>query len=121
MVIRLKDAAIEQIEDTDTKRLKLLRITSKEHGAIINLELPEALSSSFSVKNLVDVIIDSKPIPRGEKAQFYAEGSVFRLEIDKELEMVGTIGGLRLQLSLSKLTPAKKKTFDSNEFFIAIL
>jgi hypothetical protein len=36
------------------------------------------------------------------------------------LEVVGTMGGLRLVFTLGKVTPAKKKTFMSDSFFISL-
>lgn len=121
MVIRLKDALINAIEETETKRLKLLRLSEKTEGATLSLELPEALSESFSVRDTVNVIIDSKPIVKGDSARLYAQGDVFQISTKKDLEVVGTIGGLRFVLTLSKTTPAKKKTFDDGSFYLALV
>jgi hypothetical protein len=121
MVIRLKNASIDAIEQTETKRLKLLKFSAKDVGTTLSLELPEALCDSFSARDTVDVIIDSKPIVKGEGARLYAQGNVFKVEMEKDLEVVGTLGGLRFVLKLSKPTAAKKKTFDLGSFYIALV
>jgi len=120
MVIRLKNATIDAIEDTETKRLKLLRIVSKAEGAKLTLELPEALCEKMNVRDDIVVIVDSKPIARGDKSKLYAEGDIFKIEGNGNLEMVGAIGGLKVVLTLANPTPAKKKMFAADRFYLML-
>lgn len=120
MVIRLKDTVIESVDDTETRRLKLIKMSSKIDGATITLELPEALSGTIGLGETVNVVIDSNEIPKGEDSRLYVEGSIFK-KLDKDgLEIIGSIGGLRLVLTLTKATPTQIKTFDSEKFYMAI-
>ena len=121
MVIRLKNATVDSIEDTETKRLKVVRMIAKEEGARISLELPEVLSGTIKLRDEVTVIFDSKPIARGENAKLYAEGKVFRIRDENGIEVTGTVGGLRMTLDLSNPTAAQRKTFDQNSFLVAII
>lgn len=121
MVVRLKSTIIESIEDTETKRLKIVKLVSKDDGAQVTMELPEVLCDTMSPRDEVTVIVDSKPIPRGDAARLYAEGKVFRIKEEDGVEVTGTVGGLRITLSLSKPTAAQLKTFDSDKFLIAVL
>ena len=121
MGIKLKDAIIDLIDDTETKRLKLVKITSKIDGATLTMELPEALCERLSVKDHVDVTLDSKPIPKGEEARLYAEGTLLRIVEGKALEIMGSMGGLRVELKVTKPTPSQSKTFASNVFYLMIL
>jgi hypothetical protein len=118
MVIRLKSASIDSIDDTETRRLKRVKVISKSDGATLELELPEALCSQISKSNTIDVMIDSKPIPKGEESKLYMEGEIFKQKDNDEFQVVGSIGGLRLMLTLTSATPAKKKTFDTAQIFI---
>ena len=120
MVIRLKDTVIESVDDTETRRLKLIKMSSKTDGATITLELPEALSGTLSLGETVNVVIDSKEIAKGEDAKLYVEGSLFKKVDSDGLEIIGSIGGLRLVLTMAKVTPTQAKTFDSTKFFMAI-
>jgi hypothetical protein len=120
MVIRFKDTTIDSVEDAETRRLKVLKISSKTEGVALTLELPEALCGTLSVGNNIGIIIDSKPIATGESSKLYVEGNVFK-KTDKEgLEVVGSIGGLRLVLSLAKATPSQISTFDSERFYMTL-
>jgi len=120
MVIRLKDTVIESVDDTETRRLKLVKMSSKVDGATITLELPEALSGTLSLGETVNVVIDSKEIVKGEDAKLYVEGSLFKKSDSNGLEIIGSVGGLRLVLTMAKATPTQAKTFDSTKFFMAI-
>ncbi len=120
MVIRLKDAIIDSIEDTETKNLKLIKISSKITGATLELELPEALCERLDKKDTVSIVIDEKPITTSTSTKLYMQGSVFKIDESDGLEVVGTMGGLRLIFALSKVTPAKKKTFMSDSFYISL-
>jgi hypothetical protein len=120
MVIRLKETVIDSVDDTETRRLKLIRMSSKANGATITIELPEALSGTLSLGETVDVVIDSKEIVKGEDSKLYVEGSLFKKSDDDGLEIIGSIGGLRLVLTISKATPVQAKTFDSTQFYMAI-
>ncbi len=121
MVIRIKGATIDAIEATETKRLKNVKISSKEAGISLTLDLPDALSGGFSVKETVEVIIDSNEIAKGEKARLYAEGSIFRIKTGEPFQVIGTIGGLRVEIKIDAATPAKKRTFESDGFYLAII
>lgn len=121
MVIRLKGARIDAIEETDTRRLMNIKISSKEAGFSMTMDLPDALSSSFQPKENVDVIIDSSPIPQGEKARLHMESQIFRVKSRENIEVIGSIGGLRVEILLKKPTPAKKKAFESDKFYLAII
>lgn len=121
MVIRLKNAIVESIEDTETKRLKVIKMIAKEDGAQVSLELPEVLSGTINPRDEVTVIIDSKPIARGDSAKLYAEGKVFRIRDEKGFEVTGTVGGLRMTLDISSPTAGQRKTFDQDNFLIAII
>ena len=120
MVVRIKGGLIDQIEDTETKRLKLLKISSKKDKVAISLEIPEALCNVFEPHDTVDVRIDSKPMPKVEKIKLYLEGAVFRVVDNTEMEVTGTLGGLRLTISVGNPTPAKRKTFESDRIFLMI-
>jgi hypothetical protein len=120
MVIRLKDTVIDSVDDTETRRLKLIKMSSKTDGATITLELPEALSGTLNVGETVNVVIDSKEIVKGEDAKLYVEGSLFKKSDSSGFEIIGSIGGLRLVLTIAKATPTQAKTFDSTKFFMAI-
>lgn len=111
---------IESVDDTETRRLKLIKMSSKSDGATITIELPEALSGTLSLGETVDVVIDSKEIVKGEDSKLYVEGSLFKKSDDDGLEIIGSIGGLRLVLTMSKATPVQLKTFDSTQFYMAI-
>ncbi|MFQ5831909.1 MAG: hypothetical protein ACE5H4_04355 [Candidatus Thorarchaeota archaeon] len=121
MVVRLKNAIVESIEDTETRKLKLLKMVCKEERARVVLELPEVLSEQMKPKDAVSMVIDSKPISRGANAKLYAEGKVFRINEDSGMEIVGTIGGLRLVLTLSKPSTSQRNTFGTDKFFLAII
>jgi hypothetical protein len=120
MVIRLKDTVIESIDDTETRRLKLIKMSSKTDGATITLELPEALGGTMSSGETVSVTIDSKEIVTGESSKLYVEGTIFKKSDSDDFEIIGSVGGLRLVLMLAKATPSQKKTFDSEKFYMAI-
>jgi pectate lyase len=66
-------------------------------------------------------VIDSKPITKGEQAKLYVEGNVFKKMAKDNLEIVGTVGGLRLVLSVAKATPNQSNTFSSDKFYLAII
>jgi F0F1-type ATP synthase alpha subunit len=120
MVIRFKDTIIDSIEDAETRRLKILKISSRAEGVTLTLELPDALCGTLVVGDNIGIVIDSKPIPTGESSKLYVEGSVFK-RLDKDgLEVVGSIGGLRLVLTLAKVTPSQSSTFDSEKFYMTI-
>lgn len=120
MVIRIKGGIINQIDDTETKHLKLLKISSQTEKAILTIELPEALCSVFKSQDPVNIRIDSKPILKGEKAKLYVEGTAFRIEENEEIQVIGTLGGLRLTISIGNPTPTKRKTFESDKLFLMI-
>jgi hypothetical protein len=120
MTIRFKDTTIDAVEDAETRRLKILKISSKTEGVTLTLELPEALCGTLSVGNNIGVVIDSKPIASGESSKLYVEGSVFK-KLDREgFEVVGSVGGLRLVLSIAKATPSQISTFDSEKFYMTL-
>jgi hypothetical protein len=121
MVIRLKNAVIDSVEETETRRLKLLKASSKSEGATFTLELPDALCDTLNTSDSISVIIDSKPIPKGEQAKLYVEGGVFKKNVKDGLEVIGSVGGLRLVLSVGKPTPNQSNTFSSDKFFLAIM
>jgi hypothetical protein len=121
MVIRLKNAVIDSVEETETGKLKLLKMSSKSDGATLTLELPDALCDTLKANDSISVLIDSKPITKGEQAKLYAEGSVFKKMAKDNLEIIGSIGGLRLVLSIAKATPSQSNTFSSDKFFLAIV
>jgi hypothetical protein len=120
MPVKIKEATINSIEATETKKLKVLKITSKTEGASMTIELPDALCDPFSVKDSVAIIIDSEEITRGEKAKLYTEGTVFKMNESDGLEVVGTIGGLRFVLNLTSPKPTQRKTFDSEKVFVSL-
>ena len=120
MVIRLKDVTIESVDDTETRRLRLIKMASKTDGATITLELPEALSGTMSLGETVNVVVDSKEIAAGGSSKLYVEGTIFKISDADNFEIIGSIGGLRLVLTLAKATPTEKKTFDSERFYMAI-
>ncbi len=120
MPVRIKDAVINSIETTETKKLKVLKMVSKTEGATLTIELPDALCDPFNVKDSIAVTIGSEEIARGEKAKLYAEGTVFKMNEVEGLEVVGTIGGLRFVLNLSSPKPTQRKTFDSEKFFLSL-
>ncbi|MHA2423180.1 MAG: hypothetical protein ACXAEF_00185 [Candidatus Thorarchaeota archaeon] len=120
MPVKIKDATINSIEDTETKKLKILKMVSKTEGASLTIELPDALCDPFAVKDIVAVSIGSEELTRGEKSKLYAEGTVFKMNESDGLEVVGTIGGLRFVLNLSSPKPAQRKTFDSEKFFLSL-
>ena len=120
MPVKIKDATINSIEATETKKLKILKMVSKTEGASLTIELPDALCDPFNVKDSVAITIDSDEIPRGEKAKLYTEGTVFKMNELEGLEVVGTIGGLRFVMSLASPKPTQRKTFDSERVFLSL-
>ncbi|TFG26234.1 hypothetical protein EU528_14740 [Candidatus Thorarchaeota archaeon] len=120
MVVRLTKTIIESIDDTDTKRLKLIRIVSKDEGAVITLELPEVLCETLKANDAVAVTMDKKEMKKGEKSKLYMEGKVFRTSEGDDLNVIATAGGLRLTVSISKPTAAQKTTFDTDKLFFVI-
>lgn len=120
MVVRIKGGKIDQIEDTETKQLKSLKISSPSEKIFLTIELPDALSNIFDSKDIVDIKIDSKPMPIGKKAKLYVEGAVFRIKEDDEMEVTATLGGLKLTITIGNPTPAKRKTFESDKLFLMI-
>jgi len=120
MVIRLKDTVIEAIEDTETRRLKLIKMSSKSEGAVVTLELPEALCENMKQGDALSIIIDSKDITKGNESKLYLEGTVFKKSEKEGLEVTGSIGGLRLVVSLAKATASQVSSFDSEKFYLSI-
>jgi len=120
MVVRLRSAVIESIENTETKRLKIVKISSKEEGASVSIELPEALCDTLRPQDSVVVVMDSKPLAKGEKSKLYLESKVFRTSGDNDLDVIGTVGGLRLTIALSKPTAAQRTTFDTEKIYFMI-
>ncbi|TFG35074.1 hypothetical protein EU527_00300 [Candidatus Thorarchaeota archaeon] len=120
MVIRLKETMIDSIEDTETRRLKLIKISSKNEGAFLTIELPEVLCGSISEGDTVSIVIDSKEIVKGNESKLYLEGNVFKKSEKEGLEVTGSIGGLRIVVNLAKTTPSQASSFDSDKFFLAI-
>ena len=57
MPVKLKNAVINSIETTETKKLKTLKMVSKTEGASLTIELPNALCDPFNVKDSVVVTI----------------------------------------------------------------
>jgi hypothetical protein len=121
MAIRLKSAVIDSIEETETRRLKLLKVSSKSDGATLTLEMPDALSDTLNTSDSITVVIDSKPIIKGDTAKLYVESSVFKKQEKNGLEVVGSVGGLRLVFTLAKSTPSQSSIFNSERFFLAIM
>ena len=121
MVIRLKTAVIDSVEETETRRLKILKVSSKSDGATLTLELPDALCDTLNTNDSITVVIDSKPITKGEQAKLYVESSVFKKLEKNGLEVIGSVGGLRLVLTLGKVTPSQSNIFNSEKFFLAIM
>ena len=120
MPIKIKGATIDSIEDTETKRLRLIKLSSKADGASITLELPEALCDTMKVKDTVDFVVDDSPILKGETAKLYAEGTIFKSNLEDSLEVIGTIGGLRLTIKIAKPKPTQKKTFETDRFYMTL-
>lgn len=120
MPLRIKDATITSIEDTETKKLKILKAVSKEEGVTLSFELPDALCDPFHVKDSLSITIDSEEITRGEKGKLYAEGTVFKKDDSTDLSLVATFGGLRLVLEVISPKPAQLKTFDSERIFLSL-
>jgi hypothetical protein len=118
--LRIKDAVITSIEDAETKRLKILKMSSKEMGANLTLEVPRVLSDPFTVKEGVSIVIDSDEITKGEKSSFYAEGTIFKIDDSENLSVVATFGGLRFVLELSSPKPSQRKIFDSEKIFLTL-
>ena len=118
--MRIKDGTISSIEDAETKKLKILKVTSKLESATLILELPDALCDPFSVKDPITVTISSEPIPRGEKAKLYAEGTVFKINEAENFEVIATIGGLRLEFEIPSPKPTQRKAFDSEKIFLSL-
>ena len=120
MPVKLKSVVIDSIDEAETKRLKLIKMSSKADGATVTLELPEALCETMKVKDTVDIVIDANPILKGDAARLYVEGTIFKSNMDDDLDVVGTIGGLKLTLKIGKPKPAQKKTFETEKFFLML-
>jgi len=122
LAIQIKNVTIEDVENSETKRVKQLRAVSKAHGFSLTMDLPEVLCSGFAPKQEITVLIDNSPISRGDGAQLYVQGRVFKVSTDTDkLEVVGTVGGLRTTMTISKPTPAKKRVFSEGVFYMALL
>jgi hypothetical protein len=120
MVIRLKTAVIDSVEETETRRLKLLKVSSKSDGATLSMELPDALCDALNTNDSITVVIDSKPIVKGDQSKLYVESSVFKKSEKNGLEVIGSVGGLRLVFTLGKTTPSQSSIFNSEKFFLGI-
>lgn len=120
MPLRVKDTTIASIEETETKKMKILKMTSKAEEMNLSLELPEALSEPFHTKDNVVVTIDSKEIARGEKTKLYLEGTVFRINEESGLSVIAGFGGLRLVLDIASPKPTQRKIFDSGKVFLTL-
>lgn len=120
MPLRVKDTTIASIEETETKKMKILKMTSKVEEMNLSLELPEALSEPFHAKDNVVVTIDSKEIARGEKTKLYLEGTVFRMSEESGLSVIAGFGGLRLVLDMTSPKPTQRKIFDSGKIFLTL-
>ena len=120
MSVRIKDATISSIEDAETKKLKILKMSSKLDNATITLEIPDALCDPFKVKDIIAVTISSEPIPRGDKAKLYAEGTVFKIDDSDNFGVVATIGGLRLEFMIPSPKPTQRRVFDSEKIFLSL-
>ncbi|TFF86906.1 hypothetical protein EU519_00580 [Candidatus Thorarchaeota archaeon] len=116
----MKGTKIDAIEETETRRLKLIKMSSKTGGATLSVELPDVLCATLSEGQSVNLVIDSKPVSKGSSAKLYVEGSVFKKVENDGLQIIGSIGGLRLVLNLNKATSAKSKTFDSDKFYMVV-
>jgi hypothetical protein len=115
MPLRIKDTTIVSIEETETKKMKILRMASKAEEMNLSLEVPEALSEPFHVKDNVIVTIDSEEISRGEKTKLYLEGTIFRINETSGLSVVAGFGGLRLVLDMASPKPTQSKIFSSGK------
>ncbi len=120
MPLRVKDTIIASIEETETKKMKILKMASKAEEMNLSLELPEALSEPFHIKDNVVVTIDSKEIARGEKTKLYLEGTVFRISEELGLSVIAGFGGLRLVLDMTSPKPTQRKIFDSGKIFLTL-
>lgn len=120
MVVRLKNGTIDAIEETENKRLRIVKISSKDKGIKLTLEIPDALCETLDKRKSIDVILDSKKIVRSKLATLYLDGTIFNIAKNDGIEVVGTIGGLRLEVSIPKPTPAQNKTFGSGKLYLMI-
>ncbi|TFG15278.1 hypothetical protein EU537_01245 [Candidatus Thorarchaeota archaeon] len=120
MVVRLKNATIDSLETTETRRLLLMKIVSKSDGAVLELELPEVLCGPFKEKDKIDVRIDAKEITKGDQAKLYVEGTVFKVTNEKNFDVIAAVGGLKFNLSLSDPKPSQKKIFSSDRFYLTL-
>ncbi len=122
LVVRIRNATIEQIRGLETRRVKELTMVSGGQGVSLALELPDALCEGFKQKETTTVLVDAEPISKGDDARFYAEASVFKITTDAgQLHVVSTIGGLRVAITFVKPTPSQKRVFSSGKFYIAII
>ncbi len=120
MPLRVKDTTIASIEETETKKMKILKMASKVEEMSLSLELPEALSEPFHAKDNVVVTIDSKEIARGKKTKLYLEGTVFKISEEAGLSVIAGFGGLRLVLEMTSPKPTQRKIFDSGKIFLTL-
>ncbi|MFO7837176.1 MAG: hypothetical protein R6V83_11005 [Candidatus Thorarchaeota archaeon] len=120
MVVKLENAVIESMEETETKNLRLLEITSEGGNARLSLELPEVLCETLDQEKPIDVHISPRETKKGSRSNIYAKGTIFKLEDEEELRVVGSIGGLRLVVSIEDASSTEKRSFESGEFYIAI-
>ncbi len=120
MVIRLKNATIDSLEETETRRLLLMKIISKKDGAVLELELPEVLCGPFKEKDKLEVRIDAKEISKGDQAKLYVEGTVFKIDNEKGFHVIAAVGGLKFNLSLSDPKPSQKKVFSDDRFYLMV-
>ena len=120
MVVRLKNGIIDSIEETENKRLRIVKISSKDEGIKLTLEIPEALSETLDKRKSIDAILDSKKIVRSKLATLYMEGTIFNIEKNDGIQVIGTVGGLRLEISIPKPTPAQNKTFGPGKLYLMI-
>ena len=120
MVVKLENAKIESMEETETKNLRLLEISSREGKAKLTLELPEVLCETLDSEEPVDVHFSPRETKRGSQSSIYAKGTIFKMKGNEDLRVVGSIGGLRMVLSIKGASSTERRSFESEEFYIAI-
>ncbi len=120
MVVILKDVTVESINETEVKKLKIIRGVSNSVGVRFSLELPEVFSSRLRVGENIEIHIDKAPIPAGDRAKIHGEGTVFRIKGENPFELIATVGGLRLILTAPQFTESERSTFEGGRFYFAL-
>ncbi len=113
-------AVVESIDETETRRLKRIKIVSRDGGMTVLMELPEALCESIGENQEIEVTIETDGSADAEGTRLYVRGTVFRRKGTHTNEIVGSVGGLRVILIFAEPIPFMTEILEKGVFYLAI-